>query len=699
MRASPQEYVCRSLKDTLDENASELLGAVNGFAAGSWPLLLSAAKLDAARLPPASAAEEAVARGERAAAPKSGGALRPPRLPPLPPLDVFEGDGQEAMARSERAAAAAAAAVGVSEGEAQLPPLPPLDVFEGEGQTAPLPPLDVFEGEGRVRKPPLPSLDVFEGEGQVRDCELPMRLPPLPPLNVFEGDGQGRPPTRSRVLLLRLLLEFSLVLEEQGPLGMQIDIVELPGGGRRLLVAGLVPGAQVNTNFSYNFKLRNRKYAVEQGMLLGAGLVPGAEAERQLGSAASEVVGSELVGLGSERLDDRPLEHCLTLLRDAPRPVKIVTPADVIRVSFTDQSLGLRFKPSPLHGPTATEIAGFARAPDGTERVAEACGQVAPGQVLWAINGNRVLGVAFQQVVQQLKGLPRPIEFALLDVPDVHVEFTAPPLDLRLQYMQGHIVVIDIVKVESPLCEKLQQCHMLLAVTNLSLPSPHHQYACKQASQSALTTADLRIGGLCAPALCAEGLSISRVSIPEGHVLLTVNGLSLPSPHGKYDKDVAMLSAPTMYPLKLRFARDNSAATGATPPGSPGSDNGDAAAATAAAAAAADGYMGSGYVTSYKRSMGRAVEVTVADPEDMAMAFEKGKDGRPRIKALSLVDGPARHSNRVQVGMVLMAINGVPLSKKANTCASCRQLLAATSYPATITFRNMSAFLAAAQRL
>jgi hypothetical protein len=44
--------------------------------------------------------------------------------------------------------------------------------------------------------------------------------------------------------------------------------------------------------------------------------------------------------------------------------------------------------------------------------------------------------------------------------------------------------------------------------------------------------------------------------------------------------------------------------------------------------------------------------------------------------------------------MVLVSINGAPLSKRDNTCAAVLRALAEAPYPATLTFRNLAAFTA-----
>jgi hypothetical protein len=89
-----QEYVCASLMSTLDQNASELLGAVNSFAAGNGALLLSLTRLDLAKLPTATDDELRLARGECTAAATANGSKQPKRVKSflLDKLDAVEGD-------------------------------------------------------------------------------------------------------------------------------------------------------------------------------------------------------------------------------------------------------------------------------------------------------------------------------------------------------------------------------------------------------------------------------------------------------------------------------------------------------------------------------------------------------------------------------------------------------------------------------
>lgn len=243
--------------------------------------------------------------------------------------------------------------------------------------------------------------------------------------------------------------DFTVVFHEEGPLGLQVDMVE--GGSMRVVVSNLFPGGQ---------------------------------AERMLSSPASRsmVVGSEVVQVGEELVTSN--RHCIDLLKNPIRPVVVTfrlyvpdlsngpqEPVGVKRVRFTEEHLGIRFRQSPLLGDRVTLISGFNKGPDGKLGSAETDGLVKIGQILYSVNNKVVLGLQFSDVVSILRSTGRPVEFGLLKNPDTEVLFNEPPADMELEIMQGHFVVTGIKKVPSPLVGKLGPGDTIISVNGIELPS------------------------------------------------------------------------------------------------------------------------------------------------------------------------------------------------------------------------------------
>ncbi|CAM9219428.1 unnamed protein product [Discosporangium mesarthrocarpum] len=388
-------YVRSSLLDELIQNASHLLGTINAFADGYWPLLLSLVNAELHHLPQASAEELAQARGEGA----------------TDTLPQRQGGGRGRRSHSDE------------------------------------------------------DLKAFLGEGGLRGL-------------VSE--------------------DFGVVFHEDGPLGLQIDLVE--GERPRVVVTNLHPGGQ---------------------------------ADRLMASSKSALVGSEIIHVGDAGIAERDAQGILDLLRHPDRPVRIVFRHYVVRVEeegeggaasrvkgagvgtaaggdlsppppprslvtarFSQQSLGIRYRPSPSLGNRVIEVGGFTRDPDGKMRAAEASGLMEVGQLLFSVNGKRVLGQTFDAVVKLLSGIGRPVKFGLIPGPYVTIRVTAPPDDVKLDWISGHIVVTGYRKVPSPL-----ECS-------------------------------------------------GRVSV--GDTIISANGIRLPTSAG-YDRDMSTLRSVNMYPLKLRL--------------------------------------------------------------------------------------------------------------------------------------------------
>lgn len=64
-----------------------------------------------------------------------------------------------------------------------------------------------------------------------------------------------------------------------------------------------------------------------------------------------------------------------------------------------------------------------------------------------SVNGKRVLGRDFHELVRALQKLGRPVEFGLAPSIDVHVTVDRPPLELELRRVSGRVTVTGFCEV------------------------------------------------------------------------------------------------------------------------------------------------------------------------------------------------------------------------------------------------------------
>jgi hypothetical protein len=285
---------------------------------------------------------------------------------------------------------------------------------------------------------------------------------------------------------------------EDGSLGLQVDIFSEAPDHPIVVVAHVREGAQAARNLddSTLTRLRGSKIIACDG--------------KSLGDHDAESIISAL------QTPIRPL--CVTFRRYVPVTSylgPLLTPGDVegsCEVRFVDENLGLRLCPSPTLGPTVVEVLGFADVEDGKPGPAELSGVLIPGQVLHSINGDVVLGIPFDSVVQLLRRQSRPTTFCFLPPPECQVRLESPPVDLVLGYVQQRIAVVDFRKIES--------------------------------------------------------IATSRVGLQVGDVLDEINGIKLPTSAG-LEGDASLVTYPTIFPVRLRFTRPMKRVGGDLGPSSP----------------------------------------------------------------------------------------------------------------------------------
>lgn len=69
------------------------------------------------------------------------------------------------------------------------------------------------------------------------------------------------------------------------------------------------------------------------------------------------------------------------------------------------------------------------------------------GGLFNSVNGKRVLGRDFHELVRALQKLGRPVEFGLAPNIDVHVTVDRPPLELELRRVSGRVTVTGFCEV------------------------------------------------------------------------------------------------------------------------------------------------------------------------------------------------------------------------------------------------------------
>ncbi|CAM9136355.1 unnamed protein product [Scytosiphon promiscuus] len=429
--------------------------------------------------------------------------------------------------------------------------------------------------------------------------------------------------------------DFGVVFDEDGPLGLQVDIEKGSGAGR-VVVSGLHPGGQAER-------------------LLGG-------TEKGEGAPAFALVGSELLAIGRTSVQGFEGSKVLGLLRSSPRPVQMTfrcyvpdvaeaiatsaltgdaelpTPPGLMSATFKQKSLGVKFRASPTLGTRVTTVGGFSRDMEGRMREAEASGLLTPGQLLYSVNGKRVLGREFADLVRSLQRVARPVTFGLVPGIDVDVTVEAPPLELELRRVSGRVTVTGFCKVPT----------------------------------------ELEASG----------------AIQPGDSIVSVNGIPIPGA-GCYRKDAALLVAPGMFPMRLRISRGGAVAGGAME-NDAGSLGGGYAERSGGGGSGLPSLEGSlSRLKQYQSAVSASPsEVLAATPEDLSLKVEEGKDGRPVVVSMPYVRGKLEKEGVVQPGMVLVAIDGatVPGGHFASV-SDCRRSLDSVAYPCTLTFRDMPKYI------
>lgn len=336
---------------------------------------------------------------------------------------------------------------------------------------------------------------------------------------------------------------------------------------------------------------------------------------------AAKLVGGVFVGINQFDITKIPIARTLRLIKIMPRPLTLTirlpvsmtprssgavlpsptTPLSTIRLSFEQQALGIRFRPSLLL-PETLAITSLPRSETGEILPAEASGKVKVGQLLVGVNDIIITGLPISQVAQLLKSPERPMTLTLCENPDV--EFTFPEgenVDIVVAPFEKHVVVTSFLATMSPLQE----------------------------------TGQVQLGDL----------------------LYSLNGFVFPSPNG-YMSDIEVIKSCT-YPAKFVFLR----------PRWPGSDEIEA-----------------------------TVEVVVTEDRGrLGVAFTRGYDNRPVLRAWKGIPGPAYSSGQVKRGMVVLAVGDHLLSevleRGQHSMESLVQIVKWARSPVTMTFRDMDKYM------
>ncbi|CAM9177114.1 unnamed protein product [Phaeothamnion confervicola] len=423
-----RQYVERSLVTTLEAHASELLGAVNGFARGSWPLVLSLAGVDLGSLPPASADDLRQARG----------ALAPPKLPPVTAL------------KRHRSFVLGA------------PPLP--QPWDGNGGGGP-----GGRAGGAATAVPLRARDfnlTFAATGP-----LGLQIDVVHPATRGAGGGGRRvvvvglyPGGQAEGLLAAANAASAAAATAAAANGASVSGVSM--------VLPPLAGAEVVKIGDLDVtSLRN----LDVLEILKASPRPLELTFRQYVPDIAAITPSGGAGGGGVRMGGRARKVCANGV--------LAPPPGLVKVKFAERVLGLRFRPSAALGPAAIEVSGFAPIPDtdagGGEAAAtkigtaEACGLIKPGMVLYSVDGERTLGLPYADAVGRLSAAGRPVLFGFLPGCDERVIVASPPDDLRLRIMQNHAVVTSLAPVRARLVTegRIAVGDVVTAINGVPLPT------------------------------------------------------------------------------------------------------------------------------------------------------------------------------------------------------------------------------------
>lgn len=336
---------------------------------------------------------------------------------------------------------------------------------------------------------------------------------------------------------------------------------------------------------------------------------------------ATKLVGGVFIGINQFDITKVPVARTLRLIKLMPRPLVLTirlptsmsprssgallpsptTPLSTIRLTFEQQALGIRFRPSLLL-PDTLAVTSLPRSESGEILPAEASGQVKVGQLLVGVNDRVITGLPIPQVVPLLQAPERPMTLTLCDTPDVEFAFPADQhVDVVVAPFEKHVVVTGFLAAKSPLQE----------------------------------TGQIQLGDL----------------------LFSLNGFIFPSANG-YMSDIEVIKSCT-YPAKFVFLR----------PRWPGSDE-----------------------------IEKKIEVVLTeDRGKLGVAFTRGYDNRPVLRAWKGISGPAYSSGQVKPGMVVLKIGDYVLSdlleRGQSTMESLVQMIKWARPPVTITFRDMDKYM------
>lgn len=125
----------------------------------------------------------------------------------------------------------------------------------------------------------------------------------------------------------------------------------------------------------------------------------------------------------------------------------VSTPTE-FNVTFEEQSLGILIRKRKDVDQGAV-VFGFKAQEDGSPGPAEACGKIAPGQILIAINGKSTLSMSFKKTIKTFVKAKRPITLTLRKHPDFDVtikekradRIAKEPLAMHLDSLGGLVVL------------------------------------------------------------------------------------------------------------------------------------------------------------------------------------------------------------------------------------------------------------------
>ena len=151
-------------------------------------------------------------------------------------------------------------------------------------------------------------------------------------------------------------------------------------------------------------------------------------------------IGNRIVAINELSVKELTVKEVGTLIRTLERPIMVrfssVPEADIekkkrfslINVTFDAGPLGLKLRPRPLCD-TGAIVSGFLPLSDGKPGPAEKSGNISVGQLILRLNDEGVLHLPFKEILEKLKGLPRPITIVFAENSDgvVRMAHAWPP--------------------------------------------------------------------------------------------------------------------------------------------------------------------------------------------------------------------------------------------------------------------------------